>query len=70
MNSSVNSAKQTVNDIAAAYENKPDFKKYVITVRTGDAVQFALNLRIPDWIAKNAKVFVNDELVAETVNTK
>ena len=70
MNSSVNSAKQTVNDIAAAYENKPDFKKYVITVRTEEAVQFELNLRIPDWITKNAKVFVNEELVAETDNTK
>jgi len=70
MNSSENNAKQTVNDIASAYENKPEFKKYVITVHTEGAVQFALNLRIPDWITKKARVFVNEELVAETDNTK
>ena len=70
MNSSENNAKQTVNDIASAYENKPEFKKYVITVHTEGAVQFALNLRIPDWITKNARVFVNEELAAETGNTK
>ena len=70
MTSSENSAKQTVNDIASAYENKPEFRKYVITVHTEEAVQFELNLRIPDWITKKARVFVNDELVAETDNTE
>jgi DUF1680 family protein len=70
MTSSENTAKQTVNDIAAAYENKPEFKKHVITVHTEETVRFALNLRIPDWITKKARVFVNDELAAETDNTK
>lgn len=66
MSSSQNDAFQTVNDIAAAYANKPDFKKYIITVYADNESKFALNLRIPDWIMKDAKVFVNDELVAET----
>jgi len=70
MTSSENSAKQTVNDIASAYENKPEFRKYVITVHTEEAVHFELNLRIPDWITKKARVFVNDEPVAETDNTE
>lgn len=69
MTSSENSAKQTVNEIASAYANKPDFKKFVITVHTEEAVRFELNLRIPDWITGAAKVFVKDELVAETENT-
>ena len=69
MNSSENNAKQTVNDTASAYANKPDFKKYVITVHTEEAVQFELNLRIPDWITKAAKVLVNEELITETDKT-
>ena len=69
MTSSENSAKQTVNEIASAYANKPDFKKFVITVHTEETVRFELNLRIPDWITGAAKVFVKDELVAETENT-
>jgi len=69
MNSSENNAKQTVNDTASAYANKPDFKKYVITVHTEEAVQFELNLRIPDWITKTAKVLVNEELITETDKT-
>ncbi len=69
MTSSENNAKQTVNEIASAYANKPEFKKYVITVHTESAVRFELNLRIPDWITKEAMVQVNGETVTKTSDT-
>lgn len=69
MTSSENNAKQTVNDIASAYANKPDFKKYVFTVNVDAEVEFALKLRIPDWINGEAVVFVNDEEIVRTTNS-
>lgn len=69
MNSSENNAKQTVNDTAAAFANKPDFKKYVITVEAAENVDLSIFVRIPDWITGKAKVFVNDELRTETSKT-
>lgn len=69
MTSSENNAKQTVNDIASAYANKPDFKKYVFTVDAETDVEFTLNLRIPDWINDEAVVFINDEEYTRTENT-
>lgn len=61
MTSSENNAKQTVNETASAYANKPDFRKYVINVWTDKPADFTLNIRIPDWITKAATVTVNDE---------
>lgn len=69
MTSSENNAKQTVNDIASAYANKPYFKKYVFTVNVDAEVEFALKLRIPDWINGEAVVFVNDEEIVRTTNS-
>lgn len=69
MTSSENNAKQTVNDIASAYANKPDFKKYVFIVNVDAEVEFALKLRIPDWINGEAVVFVNDEEIVRTTNS-
>jgi len=69
MTSSENNAKQTVNDIASAYANKPDFKKYVFSVEADSDVEFELNLRIPDWINGEAVVLVNDEAFARTEDT-
>lgn len=69
MTSSENNAKQTVNDITSAYANKPDFKKYEITVGTESEENFTVSLRIPDWIKSQASVYVNDELFVKTDNT-
>ena len=69
MNSSENSVKQTVNDITGTYANKPDFRKYVFTVHLEEDAEYTLSLRIPDWITREAKVYVNDELAAATDNT-
>ncbi|MBR5896145.1 MAG: glycoside hydrolase family 127 protein, partial [Lachnospiraceae bacterium] len=64
--SSENNAKQTVTDTTAAYANKPDFKKYIISVETGENAEITLYVRIPEWIDKKAAIYINDELVAET----
>ena len=69
MNSSENNAKQTVNDTAAAFANKPDFKKYVITVDAAENTEATVYVRIPEWIDSKAKVLVNGEPVKETDNT-
>lgn len=66
MTCSENNTKQTVNDIAAAYANRPDFRKYDFVVNTDSDVAFTLLLRIPDWIKADACVYVNDELVEKT----
>ena len=63
MISSENNAKQTVNEIASAYANKPDFRKYDFTVNIQEDTEFSLCLRIPDWISKEASLYVNDELI-------
>lgn len=69
-NSSVNDAKQTVNEITGTFANKPDFRKYVITVHTEREVCFSLKLRIPQWIMSEASVYFNDELLLKTGNTE
>lgn len=68
-NSSVNDAKQTVNDTASVFANKPDFRKYVFTVKTEEEVEFSLNLRIPDWIKDKADVYVNGQKMVTTCET-
>jgi hypothetical protein len=69
MNSSENNAKQTVNDTAAAFANKPDFKKYVICLEPSENTEATVYVRIPEWINAKAKVLVNGELIKETDNT-
>lgn len=68
-NSSVNDARQTVNDTTSAFANKPDFRKYVFTVSTEQEADFALSFRIPDWIKAEASVFVNGEKTVSTGDT-
>lgn len=68
-NSSENNAKQTINATTSAFANKPDFKKYEVTVETDGEVPFELKLRIPDWIMSEATVLVNDEVYLKTENT-
>lgn len=69
MTSSENNARQTIGDVASVFANKPDFRKYVLTVTCDRETEFTLNLRIPFWIRKAAKVFVNGELSVETAET-
>ncbi len=69
MTCSEKNTKQTVNDIAAAYANRPDFRKYDFVVNTDSDVAFTLLLRIPDWIKADACVYVNDELLEKTSDT-
>ena len=63
--SSVNDGFQSLQAGAAAYPSKPDFRKHVFTVRMDDENEFSLKFRIPEWIMKEASVYVNDELWAK-----
>ena len=67
--SSVNDGVQHIGDINSAYANKPDFKKHVLTVHTIGEASFTLKIRIPDWINKEAEVYVNNELITKTSDT-
>ncbi|MCM1568030.1 MAG: glycoside hydrolase family 127 protein [Roseburia sp.] len=69
-NSSVNDARQTVNDIASVFANKPDFRKYVFTVHTKKETAFTLNLRVPDWITGDARVYINGKPELVTADTE
>ena len=69
MNSSENSVQQTVNEITSTYANKPDFRKYVLTMHLETDMKCRLCLRVPDWITREAKVYVNNELTATTDRT-
>lgn len=66
MDSSVNSAQQKVTDITSTYANKPDFRRYVFTLHMDGNLEGRICLRIPDWVARKASVYVNKELAAET----
>lgn len=59
--SSVNDARQTVNGVAGAYANRPDFRRYVFNVDVREEIRFALHLRVPDWVTAAAGVRVNGE---------
>lgn len=63
---SVNNAKQTVNDIAGAHAEKPDFKKYVITFSGNVPNDTLLLIRIPEWITGEASVYIGDDLYKKT----
>ena len=65
-NSSENNAKQTISATTSVFANKPDFKKYVITIDSEQPAALRIFLRIPDWIAAEAKIYVNNELIVQT----
>lgn len=67
--SSVNTAKQTISDTTSAFENMPDFRKYVLTIQTEGEVAFTLKLRVPDYIREKASVYVNGDKLCETDKT-
>lgn len=65
-NSSVNDARQTINDVSGSFENTPDYKKYDVEIRCDGDVEFALKLRIPNWIKRAATVYLNGEILVST----
>jgi len=68
-NSSVNDARQTINDTSSAFENTPAFKKYDVVVKCEGKKSFSMMLRVPNWIKNEATVYVNGELVSTTLDT-
>jgi DUF1680 family protein len=60
---------QAITGIAATHENMPQYRKHIFTINTPEALTFTLQLRIPDWIASTASVFVNGEFHGETADS-
>ncbi len=60
---------QELNEITATHENMPQYRKHVFTINTPEAKTFLMNLRIPDWIASKAIIYVNDIWHGETADS-
>lgn len=69
MTCSENNTKQTINDIASAYANRPSFRKHDLRISTSQETAFTILLRIPDWIKEEASVYVNNEPVQKTADS-
>lgn len=69
MTCSENNTKQTINDIASAYANRPSFRKHDLRINTAQDTAFTILLRIPDWIKEEASVYVNNEPVQKTADS-
>ena len=64
--SSVNDALQTPDEITSVFAGKPDFRKYVLTLRSEKPFEGTLCLRIPEWISGPARIRVNGTDVIKT----
>lgn len=62
--SSTSSGKQSVNRTAAEYPNHPDTLCVYLQIETDSAAEFAVNVRIPEWITEPATVEYNEKLIA------
>lgn len=57
---------QALNEMTALHEEIPKYRKYDFVVHLTDPQKFTLNFRIPDWIASDAVIYVNEELYGNT----
>ncbi len=60
--SSVNDGFQSLMAGAAAYPEKPDFRKHVFTVHAEKETELELCFRVPEWAMDEVSVYVNGEL--------
>jgi DUF1680 family protein len=67
--SSNTAGKQELNEITARHENMPNYKKYDFVVHASTSQEFAIHLRIPEWITTEASIYVNDELHGRTADS-
>lgn len=70
LTSSDTSGYQSINEITAIHENMPSFRKYDVVVRTSAKQEFAIHLRIPEWITSDAVLYVNGVLHGKTADSK
>ena len=57
--SSVNDVLQTPGETASVFANRPDFRKFDLTLRMEESTSGVLCLRIPEWITRSARIRVN-----------
>ena len=60
---------QEINEITAVHENIPDYRKYDFVINTPVPKNFSINLRIPEWIASEAAIYVNGKLHGKTTDS-
>lgn len=66
LDSSSIAGQQRLSEITSIHENKPNFKKYDFTIQLDQKKTFTLGLRIPEWIMKDASIYLNGELIGKT----
>ncbi len=66
LDSSSIAGQQRLSEITSIHENTPNFKKYDFTIQLDQKKTFTLGLRIPEWIMKDASIYLNGELIGKT----
>lgn len=69
LSSSNTAGNQALNDVTSTHENMPPYRKHVFTIHTDKKGAFSVHLRIPDWIAAQAVIYVNDVRHLETLDS-
>lgn len=58
---STNVAKQGVNEISRLYTHQPDRMVQCFIINTEKDCDFTLNLRIPEWVKEEVRMYINGE---------
>lgn len=69
MNSSITAGVQGINEMTAIHENMPSYRKHDIVVHTTGAKEFAICIRIPEWVMSEATIYVNGILQGKTADS-
>ena len=56
-----NVAKQGVNEMTRLYTHQPDRMVQCFVIKADKDTAFALNLRLPEWVKEEARIYINDE---------
>ncbi len=61
---------QVVNEITARHENLPEYKKFDFTMKLASPAEFTMAYRIPEWIISDAVIYINDELLDKSRDSR
>nr|WP_254639587.1 beta-L-arabinofuranosidase domain-containing protein [Cohnella sp. GbtcB17] len=69
MNSSITAGVQGINEMTATHENIPSYRKHDMIVHTTGTKEFAICVRIPEWVMSEATIYVNGILQGRTADS-